>query len=63
MVFAIEKALELGPGTLSRLLGYLPAEATDVLTVPAAVEVDPHLTVLGRRVVLKVYEEMVADES
>jgi len=61
VVFAIEEGLGLAPGTLSRTLGYLPVDAAADLSVPAAVEADPRLTVLGRRVVLKVYEELVAD--
>lgn len=43
-VFAAEKALELKPGTLSRLLGYLPAEARAAVSVSDAIDADPHLT-------------------
>lgn len=63
IVFAIEDCLGLAPGTLSRPLGYLPVGAADIESVPAAIDADPALTVLGRRVVLKVYEDLVADHS
>lgn len=63
IVFAIEEALELAPGSMSQVLGYLPVGVGDGGTVLAAVERDPRLTVMGRRVVLKVYEEFVADPS
>lgn len=62
-VFAIEEALKLRPGRLSRIMGYLPAGARSVTSVPAAIEADAGLTVLGRRVVLKVYEEFVGGGS
>lgn len=61
VTFAIEKALGLGPGTLSRSLGYLPTDAAEFVTVPAAVEADPQLTVTGRRILLKVYQEFIDD--
>lgn len=60
-VFAIEEALGARPGSLSRLLGYLPSSSRSVRSVPAAIDADLRLTVVGRRVLLKVYEEFVAD--
>ncbi len=55
-VFAVEEALHLAPGTLSRLLGYLPLEAVPALDVPAAVAADPALSAQNRAAVLAVYE-------
>lgn len=64
VTFGIEELLAMPAGTLSRFLGYLPADAVDApVSVPAAVEADVGLTAMGRRVVLKVYEELVADGS
>ncbi len=55
-VFAIEEVLGLAPGTLSRLLGYLPLRAVPALDVPAAVAADPELSSQNRAAVLAVYE-------
>lgn len=61
-VFALEELLELAPGSLSRFLGYLPADIVETPpTVPAAVQADVGLTAMGRRVLLKVYEEVLDD--
>lgn len=57
VVFAIEEALELAPGTMSATLGYLPVGVDGDASVVDVVERDPLLTSMGRRVVLKVYEE------
>lgn len=61
VVFCIEELLRLPGGSLSRFLGYLPVEAVEAGTVLGAVEADVGLTALGRRVILKVYEELVDD--
>ena len=58
-VFAIEEALGAPPGSLSKLLGYVPASTRPATTVPAAVANDERLTAMGRRVILAVYEEYV----
>lgn len=42
-VFAIERVLDQRPGTLSRLLGYLPLDAVPALTPEAAIETDGSL--------------------
>jgi hypothetical protein len=57
--FAIEKALQLRAGTLSRALGYLPPDSRSATTVKDAVAADPKLTASGRRILAKVYEELV----
>ena len=54
-VWAIEAALGARPGTMSRLLGYLPVDARPVATVPAAIDADPLLGEEGRRVLVAVY--------
>ena len=65
-VFAAEKVLGLAPGTLSRLLGYLPpsaparAEATDVRK---AIRRDPFLTEKEKRSFVCLYEAIVADRQ
>lgn len=43
-VFAIERALKLRPGTLSKLEGYLPAGITAPVTVEEALAADPDIT-------------------
>lgn len=43
-VFAIEKALKLRPGTLSKIEGYLPAGAAPVVTVEEALAADPDIS-------------------
>lgn len=55
-VWAIEQALNAKPGSLSRLLGYLPIEARPVATVPAAIDHDGRLDEEGRRVLHAVYK-------
>lgn len=54
-VFEIERHLELRPGQLSRLLGYLPVDAVPALDVSSAIEADPRLTDRQREAVLAVY--------
>lgn len=58
-VFAIEEALGVEPGMLSRLLGYLPASAKSVVATPDAIAADPDLSPVGRRVLLAAYQELV----
>lgn len=55
-VFAIERALGVLPGALSHMLGYLPVEARDILTVEDAVAFAPGLDAGGRANVLAVYQ-------
>lgn len=58
MVFAMERALRLRPGALSRTLGYLPILAKPVTTVLDAIEADPRLSDEGKTAVLLMYREM-----
>jgi transcriptional regulator with XRE-family HTH domain len=60
-LFAIERALEIGPGRLSRLFGFVPIEAVDRPrpTVLEAIAEDPALDNLGRRLLSRLYEELV----
>src|SRR5687768_11088382 len=62
-VFAIEEALSLRPGTLSRIVGYLPASSRSVRSVGDAIDTDPRLTANGRRIVRAVYQELVASSD
>jgi transcriptional regulator with XRE-family HTH domain len=55
-VFAIEQVLDLAPGQLSRLLGYLPLEAEPVMDLPGAVAIDPTLTDQQRQAILALYD-------
>ncbi len=58
-VFAIEQALQLTPGQLSRSLGYLPVDAVAHQGVVAAIEADPQLSDFARYSLTKTYEAMV----
>lgn len=61
-VFRLERVLKLKPGHLSRLLGFVPAEdkELDPPDVIEAIMADPQLDDSGRRMVLGIYEELVA---
>lgn len=54
-IFAIEAALELAPGSLSRLLGYVPAGTAPAVTVEDAIAADPVLTKPERRMLVSAY--------
>lgn len=56
-VFRIEKLLDLEPGELSRLLGFLPVRN---LSVADAVMADNQLDEAGRQIVLSTYREVAA---
>lgn len=58
-LFALERTLDVRPGSLSRLLGYVPADMKPARTVPEAIEADPRLTELGRRTLLAAYRAAV----
>ena len=50
LVFDLERALDLPPGHLSKLLGYVPVSVVAVAcSVPVAIEADPMLDERGRR--------------
>ena len=59
-VFAVEAALGLTPGDLSRHLGYLPATATP--SVLAAIGADPLLDDRSRAGLESAYRAMVSDD-
>lgn len=59
LAFAFERALGLQPGSLSRLLGFVPADALPARDVPAAVEADPMLDERGRRSLIAAYRALV----
>lgn len=57
-VFAVEHALGLEPGSTSQLLGYLPLDARDVLTVEDAVAHAPGLTKAHRAALIDLYNTL-----
>jgi transcriptional regulator with XRE-family HTH domain len=61
-VFALERALEIGPGSLSRLFGFVPLAALErpLPTVPQVIDDDPALDDLGRHLLKTLYEEIKA---
>lgn len=61
-VFALERALELPPGHLSRLLGYLPLDAVEgsAATFEAVVSGDPILDETQKRGLLALYREFAS---
>lgn len=60
-VWATEAALGAKPGSLSRLLGYLPVDARPVTTVADAIEADPVLGDEARKVLVAVYRAVTED--
>jgi transcriptional regulator with XRE-family HTH domain len=57
----LEHVLQLAPGSLSRLLGYWPAESADGHSVGVieAARADPRLGKRDRRILTAVYRELV----
>jgi len=57
----LEHVLQLSPGSLSRLLGYWPAESADghSVSVIEAARADPRLGKRDRRILTAVYRELV----
>jgi transcriptional regulator with XRE-family HTH domain len=60
-VATVEQALRLQPGSLSRLLGYLPAGAVDreTISVIEALEADPRLGERERELLAAMYRQLV----
>jgi transcriptional regulator with XRE-family HTH domain len=66
IVAKLEAALDLGPGVLSRLLGYLPiTEPTTKATMDVleALQVDPKLGDRERKLLATIYRELVAQRE
>ena len=61
----LEHVLQLPPGSLSRLLGYWPAESADAppVSVVEAVRADPRLGERDRRIVTAVYRELIRRQA
>lgn len=59
-VFAVERALDVADGELSRVLGYLPISIEDrpPPTVPEVIARDPRLDDAARRLLTMIYEEL-----
>lgn len=58
-LFAIEKLLELPPGSYSRHLGYVPADSVAVHTVVEAIAADPELDPLEAAALRAHYETVI----
>jgi transcriptional regulator with XRE-family HTH domain len=60
-VVDLERALELAPGTLARLLGYMPLDTMqrEMRTVLDAIMADPELGQRERDLLLAMYRELV----
>jgi transcriptional regulator with XRE-family HTH domain len=66
IVAKLEAALDLGPGVLSRLLGYLPiTQPPDkaTLDVLEALQADPKLGERERKLLATIYRELVAQRE
>lgn len=60
LVFDMERALEVEPGHLSKILGYVPVTVVSVPgSVLDAIEADPKLSEMGRSVLRAAYRELV----
>lgn len=57
-VWAMESVLGMKPGTLSRLLGYLPVNARSITSVVEAIDADPKLGERERRSLKAAYREL-----
>lgn len=58
-VFALERCLQMKPGSLSRLAGYLPLDAMPVVTLEDAVGQDDRLRPADRRLVLAYIQGLI----
>lgn len=58
IAFAIERITGAKPGALSKLLGYVPVEARPSVTVLQAIDADPKLDELARRLLRTAYQEL-----
>lgn len=58
-VFAVERAVKVRPGSLSRFLGYLPPEAVKVsASLEEAIDGDPYLDADARELLLNTYRTL-----
>lgn len=58
VIFAIEKALVLAPGSLSKHLGYIPTGVSDPKSTEQAIKDDSELSAKAKRALLAAYREM-----
>jgi transcriptional regulator with XRE-family HTH domain len=60
-VAALERKLQVQPGALSRLLGYLPAGAVEreMISVIEAIEADPRLGERERELLSSMYRQLI----
>jgi hypothetical protein len=59
-VFAVERALKMPPGSLSREFGYVPAETRPLPNTRDAIANDGAIDAVTRGILLSVYDEAVA---
>lgn len=58
IVWAMERVFTMKPGTLSRLLGYLPVDARSIRTVREAIDADPKLGRRDRETLKAMYQHL-----
>lgn len=63
VTFAIERALQVRAGSLSRLLGYLPTTTRTARSVPDAIADDPGLSDTARRALTAAYQQLVDERG
>jgi len=63
VTFAIERALQVRAGSLSRLLGYLPTTTRSARSVPDAIADDPGLSDTARRALMAAYQQLVDERG
>jgi transcriptional regulator with XRE-family HTH domain len=60
LIAVLERALDLTPGALAYLLGYLPPEGTKAsISVSEAIEADPRLGRRERKLLATMYRELI----
>lgn len=63
-VFAIERALELPPGTLAKIAGFAPLEgSTEIRTVEEAIAADTALSPPARRMLMALYDTAIEEST
>lgn len=61
--FAVEEAMDCAPGSLTKLLGFIPAHAVHVESVVAAIDADPCLSPMARRLLKASYQAAVGESA
>lgn len=61
-VFLVERALELKPGELSRVAGFLPADAKPAVSIEDAIRADLRLRPASKRFLLAALKGVLAED-